>query len=73
MPPGRDCREPVLQLVRRSSSRLARNGFQAIPRAQASSGEVKELHHEMRDLKEPPAKQVLENRLLKKSMIGGEA
>ena len=37
---------------------------------QASSGEVKELRHEMCDLKEALAEQVLENRLLKKSMIG---
>ena len=37
---------------------------------QASSGEVKDLRHEMRDLKEALAEQVLENRLLKKSMIG---
>ena len=37
---------------------------------QASSGEVQELRHEMRDLKEALAEQVLENRLLKKSMIG---
>ena len=37
---------------------------------QASSGEVKELRQEMRDLKEALAEQVLENRLLKKSMIG---
>ena len=37
---------------------------------QASSGEVKELRLEMRDLKEALAEQVLENRLLKKSMIG---
>ena len=37
---------------------------------QASSGEVKELRHEMRDLKEALAEQVLENRLLKKSMTG---
>ena len=37
---------------------------------QASSGEVKEVRHEMRDLKEALAEQVLENRLLKKSMIG---
>jgi len=36
----------------------------------AFSGEVKELRHEMRDLKEALAEQVLENRLLKKSMIG---
>ena len=33
---------------------------------QASSGEVKDLRHEMRDLKEALAEQVLENRLLKK-------
>ena len=33
---------------------------------QASSGEVKELRHEMRDLKEALTEQVLENRLLKK-------
>ena len=37
---------------------------------QASSGEVNELRHEMRDLKEALAEQVLENRLLKKSLIG---
>ena len=37
---------------------------------QASSGEVKDLRHEMRDLKEALAEQVLENRLLKKSMTG---
>ena len=42
---------------------------------QASSGEVKELRHEMRDFKEALAEQVLENRLLKKSMIedGGDS
>ena len=34
---------------------------------QASSGEVKDLRHEMRDLKEALAEQVLENRLLKKA------
>ena len=37
---------------------------------QASSGEVKDLRREMHDLKEVPAEQVLENRLLNKSMIG---
>ena len=37
---------------------------------QASSGEVKDLRREMRDLKEVLAEQVLENRLLKKSMTG---
>jgi transposase len=37
---------------------------------QASSGEVKDLRREMQDLKEALAEQVLENRLLKKSMIG---
>ena len=37
---------------------------------QASSGEVKNLRREMHDLKEALAEQVLENRLLKKSMIG---
>ncbi len=36
----------------------------------SSSGEFKDLRHEMRDLKEALAEQVLENRLLKKSMIG---
>ena len=36
---------------------------------QASSGEVKELRHEMRDLKEALAEQVLENRLLKMSAV----
>ena len=37
---------------------------------QASSGEVKDLRREMRDLKEVLAEQVLENRLLKKSRTG---
>ena len=37
---------------------------------QASSGEVKDLCREMHDLKEVLAEQVLENRLLKKSMTG---
>ena len=37
---------------------------------QASSGEVKNLRREMQDLKEALAEQMLENRLLKKSMIG---
>ena len=37
---------------------------------QASSGEVKDLRCEMQDLKEALAEQMLENRLLKKSMIG---
>ena len=37
---------------------------------QASSGEVKDLRREMRDLKEALAEQALENRLLKKSMTG---
>ena len=37
---------------------------------QASSGEVKDLRKEMRDLKEALAEQVLDNRLLKKSMAG---
>ena len=37
---------------------------------QASSGEVKDLRREMRDLKEALGEQVLENRLLKKSMTG---
>tara|TARA_B100001964_G_scaffold4267_1_gene4606 strand:+ start:19 stop:393 length:375 start_codon:yes stop_codon:yes gene_type:complete len=37
---------------------------------QASSNEVKTLRAEARDLKEALAEQMLENRLLKKSMIG---
>ena len=37
---------------------------------QASSHEVKALRAEARDLKEALAEQMLENRLLKKSMIG---
>lgn len=37
---------------------------------QASSHEVKALRAETRDLKEALAEQMLENRLLKKSMIG---
>ena len=41
---------------------------------QANTGEVKDLRHEMRDMKELVADLTLENRLLKKSMIadGGE-
>ena len=37
---------------------------------QATSGEVKGLRQEMRDLKELVAELSLENRLLKKNMIG---
>ena len=37
---------------------------------QASTGEVKDLKREMRDMKELVAELSLENRLLKKSMIG---
>ena len=37
---------------------------------QATSNEVKELRAEARNLKEALAEQMLENRLLKKSMIG---
>ena len=37
---------------------------------QASPGEVKDLRKEMRDLKEALAEQVLDNRLLEKSMTG---
>ena len=37
---------------------------------QATSNEVKTLRAEVRDLKEALAEQMLENRLLKKSMIG---
>ena len=37
---------------------------------QATSAEVKTLRAEARDLKEALAEQMLENRLLKKSMIG---
>ena len=40
---------------------------------QASSDEVKGLRREMHDLKEALAEQMLENRLLKKSMIGDGA
>ena len=41
---------------------------------QANTGEVKDLRHEMRDMKELVVDLTLENRLLKKSMIadGGE-
>lgn len=37
---------------------------------EASSGEVKALRAEARDLKEALAEQILENRLLKKSVLG---
>ena len=37
---------------------------------QATSNEVKSLRAEARDLKEALAEQILENRLLKKSMVG---
>ena len=36
----------------------------------ASTGEVRDLHREAQQLKEALAEQILENRLLKKSMIG---
>ena len=39
---------------------------------QATSGEVTGLKREMRDLKEVVADLTLENRILKKSVIGGE-
>ena len=39
---------------------------------QASSTEVKDLRRETSDLKEALAETLLENRLLKKSMLGGE-
>ena len=69
MPPGRDRRELVLQLVEgvpgSGKKRLAGDTAR-----QASSGEVKDLRRAMRDLKEALAEQMLENRLLKKSMTG---
>ena len=37
---------------------------------QANSGEVKDLRHEASELKAVVAELILENRLLKKSMIG---
>ena len=69
MPPGGDRREPLLQLSKEflEAGRKRLSGDTA---RQASSGEVKDLRREMHDLKEVLAEQVLENRLLKKSMIG---
>ena len=49
---------------------VARNGFRAIPRARRPRVRSRSCAHEMRDLKEALAEQVLENRLFKKSMIG---
>ena len=55
---------------RKSFWKRARSGFRGDTARQASSGGVKDLRREMHDLKEALAEQVLENRLLKKSMIG---
>lgn len=64
---------------RRTSSKLARSGCLATRRAKphplrSTSTEVKELRQEASDLKEALAETLLENRLLKKSMIadGGD-
>ena len=66
---GRDRREPLLQLVE-GVLEAGRKRLSGDTARQASSGEVKDLRREMHDLKEALAEQVLENRLLKKSMIG---
>ena len=69
MPPRGHRRGSVLQLVERvleaGKKRLAGDTGR-----QATSGEVKGLRQEMRDLKELVAELSLENRLLKKNMLG---
>ena len=69
MPPRGHRRGSVLQRVERvleaGKKRLAGDTGR-----QATSGEVKGLRQEMRDLKEWVAELSLENRLLKKNMIG---
>ena len=71
MPPRRDCREPLFNWLK-EFLKAGKKRLSGDTARQASSGEVKELRHEMRDLKEALAEQVLENRLFKKSMIGDE-
>ena len=64
--PGGYRGEPILQLVEGvPGSRQAAPG-----RRYGTPNEVKSLRAEARDLKEALAEQMLENRLLKKSMIG---
>ena len=69
MPSGRHLGEPVLQLVEEfleaGKRRLAGDTAR-----QATSPEVKDLRSESAALKEVVAELTLENRLLKKSMIG---
>ena len=69
VPSRGDRSEPLLQLVEgfleASKKRLAGDTAR-----EASTGEVKTLRREARDLKEVVAEQALEIRLLKKRMIG---
>ena len=58
---------------KRLSGDTARQASSGDTARQASSGEVKDLRRERHDFKEALAEQVLDNRLLKKSMTGGEA
>ena len=55
---------------RRSSLKQVNGDWLVIPERFASTGEVKELRREVRDMKELVADLALENRVLKKSMIG---
>lgn len=69
LPPGRDRRKPLLQLVKRVlRSRQAAFGRRHGPIGTTS--EVKDLKSQALELKEVVAEQALELRLLKKSMTG---
>ena len=69
MPQGRDQSEPLLPLVEgipeAGKKRLAGDTAR-----EATSDEVKELKAEARQLKETLAEVLIENRLLKKSVLG---
>jgi len=73
MPSRGDCREPLLQLVE-GVLEAGKKRLSGDTQRQATSGEVTGLKRETRDLKEALAETMLENRLLKKSMIadGGD-
>jgi len=55
---------------RRSSRRRARSGWLAIRRVRQTSDEIKDLKAEARQLKEILAEVLIENRLLRKGVLG---
>ena len=67
---GKGSPKAYITAGRRSSWKPVRSRLAGNTARQASSGEVKDLRRAMRDLKEALAEQMLENRLLKKSMTG---